>query len=95
MAKRELSETGTKRNVRRDKRGRFVGGRGRADRRTTTSASVQAPAGKGTATTRRTTSFFNRPLVMGVALVAGLIAVGTGAVLTSPSLRRGVVRPRT
>jgi hypothetical protein len=91
MAKRELIDTGTdKRYVRRDERGRFVRaddvGRSPTANRRTTAKDVPK---KGPA---RTSRFGNRPLGLSVAVVAGLIAITAGAVLTSATLRRGGTR---
>ena len=101
MAKRELMDTGTaKRYVRRDERGRFVrsdaiGRYLSADRRTTAQDASKRRQGVKSRPTRASagTSWFgNRPLELSVAVVAGLIAITAGAVLTFSTLGRRTTR---
>lgn len=97
MAKRELMDTGTaKRYVRRDERGRFVRSSEvvrplSADPRTTARDASRNEKGdkrRATRATARTSWFGNRPLELLVAVVASLIAITAGAVLTFSTLGR-------
>jgi len=99
MAKREGIDTGTeKRYVRRDQRGRFVrsddfGRSVSADRRTAKDPSKgQSDKRSATRATARTSRFGRRPAGLPVAVVAGLIAITVGAVITSATLVRGGTR---
>ena len=101
MAKRELIGTGTyQRSVRRDERGRFVRsddvGRSLSSHLRTTAANAPRN-GRGdrrnaTRATARTSWLGIRPIEPSVAVIAGLIAITAGAVLTSATLRRGTTR---
>jgi hypothetical protein len=86
MATRELIDTGThKRYVRRDERGRFVRSRDRGRSRSANPRTTARAA-------QETRWFGIRPIELSVAVVAGLVAIAAGAVLTSATLRRGAMR---